>query len=224
VRHAAMLWICALGVAIPQTRAAFFGLMLAGVVSLFCMGTLARAAFLAGTILTGLVSAFFVVYLPETGLSRVLSGYVTAIIGGAGLASDSNFYFRLMRWNAVVRLWLDNPIFGVGFGIPLVPPYLVQREEIGINSGLPHNTFLTTLARLGFFGLALVLVPWLHSFFRAVLNFRGRRYAGETLAAALMLICMLGYANFVLFLERPIHAAALWIVAAAACRLAGEAA
>jgi hypothetical protein len=31
---------------------------------------------------------------------------------------------------------------------------------------------------------------------------------------------MLGYATFVLFLERPMHAATLWIVAAIACRLA----
>jgi O-antigen ligase len=127
----------------------------------------------------------------------------------------------LLRWDKVFEIWRENPFFGAGFGRPLIPHSLISDADEGgsFNVGLPHNTYLTILARLGLFGFVLIMGAWITSIVLATKAINRNRFSADAFAAGAALVVMMGYATFVLFLERPMHSATLWIVAAIACRL-----
>ncbi|MBI1779198.1 MAG: O-antigen ligase family protein [Proteobacteria bacterium] len=210
------------GLALTQTRSAVLGMALSSLFSLLGMRTTQRLAFVALAAGGGLLLVATPILLPESGLAHAISSFFAAVEGGMSLAKDDNFYFRLLRWDAVFELWRDNPLFGVGFGQPLVPAALINEVEEGsFNVGLPHNTYLTILARLGLFGFVLIIGAWLGSIALATRAIHRPSFGGDAFAAASALVSMIGFATFTLFLERPMHAATLWIVAAIACRLNG---
>jgi O-antigen ligase len=214
--------VCFYAVMITQTRSAVLGLGLAAVYSLFGMRTTQRISVMG--LGAAAVVAFFVVpiLLPDSGLAHAISSFTAAVQGGVGGARDENVIFRLLRWDKVFELWRAHPIFGVGFGQPLIPKSLITSDENGaFNAGLPHNTYLTILARLGLFGFALIMGAWFTSIALATRAIRRPTFGADAFAAGAALVAMIGFAAFVLFLERPMHGATLWIVAAIACRLAG---
>ena len=213
--------VCFYAVMITQTRSAILGLVLASLYSLFGMRTTQRLSFLALGVAA--VLAFFMVpvLMPDSGLARAISMFTEAARSGFALHADANVYFRLLRWDKVFELWWDHPLFGVGFGQPIVPKSLLNADEVGaFNAGLPHNTYLTILARLGLFGFILIMGAWIVSIVLATKAIRRRTFGPDAFAAGAALVSMMGFASFVLFLERPMHNATLWIVAAIACRLA----
>jgi O-antigen ligase len=206
--------------AIGQTRSAVLGLGLGTLYSLFGMRTTQRISFIAMLAAAGLAVMALPILLPDIGISRGITSFFSAVRSGMELQHDDNFYFRLLRWDKVFEVWRDNPLFGAGFGRPLIPRTLIQGEEEGLfNAGLPHNTYLTILARLGLFGFILIIGAWITSIVLATRSINRSRFSADAFAAGAALITMMGYATFVLFLERPMHAATLWIIAAAACRL-----
>ena len=209
-----------LGVALPQTRAATFGIALASIAAFLLVSPATRALFILSSIALMATAFLFVTLFPETGLSKTIWAFYKAVTSGASVSGDDNAYFRLLRWNAVIDMWQKSPFIGIGFGKPIIPEFLIQHAERGLNAGLPHNSFLTTIARMGLVGLVLLLGPWLMAIVKAARATSYSLFRPDAFAAAIVLICMMGYANFVLFIERPMHAAALWILAAAACRLA----
>jgi O-antigen ligase len=220
--HLVAAAVCFYALMITQTRSAVLGLGLGGLYSLFGMRTTQRLSFLA--IGAGAVVAFLVVpvLLPDSGLAHAISSFTAAVQGGIGVKHDENVIFRLLRWDRVFELWREHPIFGVGFGQPLIPKSLISSDENGLfNAGLPHNTYLTVLARLGLFGFLLIMGAWIASIVLATKAIRRPTFGADAFAAGASLVAMIGFATFVLFLERPMHNAALWIVAAIACRLAG---
>jgi O-antigen ligase len=220
--HIVCACICLYALAITQTRSAAIGLFLALIYSLFGMRTTQRLAFLA--VMCGAVLSLLVVpvLMPDSGLAHSIATFSTAVDSGLNASRDDNVYFRLLRWDKVFELWRESPLFGVGFGRPLIPASLLNETETGLfNTGLPHNTYLTVLARVGLFGFALIVGAWIASIVLATKAAKRTTFAGDAFAAGASLVAMLGYATFVLFLERPMHAATLWIVAAIACRLAG---
>jgi len=79
-------------------------------------------------------------------LSLILSrGDVTSLTGAGGEASSGD---RLMAWFAAIRMFLDHPIFGVGWG---------KFTEFALDYGmdkrlLAHNTILSVLAETGIVG------------------------------------------------------------------------
>jgi len=219
--HLAAAAICFYALMVTQTRSAVLGLALGGLYSLFGMRTTQRLSFLG--IAAGALVTFFVVpvLLPESTLAHAILSFTAAVQGGVGLQHDENAVFRLLRWDKVFELWRDNPLFGAGFGRPLIPRSLLNEVETGeFNAGLPHNTYLTVLARLGLFGFLLIMGAWIGSIVLATKAVRRPTFGADAFAAGASLVAMMGYATFVLFLERPMHNAALWIVAAIACRLA----
>ncbi len=218
-----LMLVAILGVALPQTRAATIGIAMAAAFALLLVGPGTRIISLMSAIGLLVLAYLFVTLLPETELARTIWAFYKAVTSGVSVSGDDNAYFRLLRWNAVLELWQGSPFIGIGFGKPIIPEFLIQRAERGLNAGLPHNSFLTTVARMGLIGLALLLTPWLTAIYRAARATSYSRYRPDAFAVAIVLVCMLGYANFVLFIERPMHAAALWIMAAAACRLSDRA-
>lgn len=214
--------ICFYALMITQTRSAVLGLALGSLYSLFGMRTTQRLSFVALGVAA--VVGFFVipVLLPQSGLAHAISMFSDAVQGGLAVRADDNVYFRLLRWDKVFDLWRNNPLFGVGFGRPLLPrSFLTEAEDGKFNVGLPHNTYLTILARLGLFGFILIMGAWVISIVLATKAIRRPTFGADAFAAGASLVAMMGFASFVLFLERPMHCATLWIVAAIACRLAG---
>lgn len=213
--------LCFYGVMITQTRSAVLGLGLATVYSLFGMRTTQRITFVG--IGVAAVLAFFLVpvLMPQSGLAHAIAMFSDAVGGGFAIHADDNVIFRLLRWDKVFELWREHPVFGVGFGEPIIPKSLLNAAETGeFNAGLPHNTYLTILARLGLFGFVLVMGAWIISIALATKAIRRRTFGPDAFAAGASLVSMMGFATFVLFLERPMHNATLWIVCAIACRLA----
>lgn len=216
----AIAGLCFLGFAITQTRSASVGLAMALVYSGFALSLTGRVMALAAITALALGGVAIVHLLPNSSLATTLDGLYLAIEGGAGLRDDADFEFRYLRWRVVVDEWLSSPVFGVGFGKPLVPDNLISPEEVGLNAGLPHNTYLTILARMGLFGLVLILAPWVATILGCLRRRPGMSRPDRSAAACgSALMAMAGFAGFVLFFERPMHNAALWIVLAVACRL-----
>jgi len=219
--HLVAAAICFYAVMITQTRSAILGLGLASLYGLFGMRTTQRISFIALGVGATLAFVVVPVLMPESGLARAISMFSDAVRSGFTVHADANAYFRLLRWDKVFELWRQHPLFGVGFGKPIVPASLITEAEDGkFNAGLPHNTYLTILARLGLCGFILTMGAWIVSIVVATRAIRRPTFGADAFAAGASLVAMMGFATFVLFLERPMHNAALWIVAAIACRLA----
>ena len=88
-----------------------------------------------------------------------------------------------------------------------------------INGGLPHNTFLTILARTGLIGLPLFVFAWGYALVKLFNSLRSNRRDASKLATFNILLTMLGFSNFVLFFERPMHGVSFWILCALAIAL-----
>jgi len=218
--HLGAAAICFYAIMIGQTRSATIGLVLASLVIFVGARAAVRFALLAAIGVAVAMVVAIPVLFPTSGLARVILGFLLTLKSAGGVARDGDAYFRLLRWDAVLDLWRSDPLFGVGFGRPIIPANLVDPVENGLfNAGLPHNTFLTILARLGLVGFGLIVIPWVGSIVMAVRLMRRRPYGADLFAAGAAMAAMFGFAAFVLFLERPMHSAALWMVAAIAARL-----
>lgn len=217
--------LCAMAFVMGQTRSAVVGLSLAAGYLFLAAPMAWRGVLILAAALAIGTGAAIVELLPGTEFSRIFQGFYLAVVGGAGLTEDGTFAFRVLRWNIVFDLWLENPIFGVGFGVPITPEFLIVREdEDGLNAGMPHNSYLTILARMGLLGFVLIGAPWIWSAARCWRRYLiADRKDNDALAAGAILVAMAGFAPFVLFIERPIHNAALWIMMAVACRLSENA-
>ena len=142
------------------------------------------------------------------------------MVSGADYHADGNAQFRLVRWNLAMQTWLKSPVFGVGFGTDILPTWLLDIEELNtFNYGLPHNTYLTILARTGVIGFALFAFPIVWTLRRIYRLIRRGEGSAHLLAAGNMICAMAGFGLFVLFFERPLHGATFWIMTAIAVRL-----
>jgi O-antigen ligase len=224
VVHLMLAAACLAALAIVATRAAVFGLALCGVAMLGTVESKDRHRFVFLICLLLLVGVG-TTFLPEdiAGVARLHKFYL-AVGSAMGGANDGNAAFRLTRWKYVIDLWSQHPLLGIGFGEALYPSWLISPDEaVGeFNVGMPHNTYLMILARVGIVGLSLILFSLLSTLCPL---FRSGSVGGtrnpDSMAAANVIICMTAFAGFVLFFERPMHGAAFWIILAVAYRLAG---
>ena len=143
------------------------------------------------------------------------------MVSGAEYHADANAQFRLIRWHFALETWFSSPIFGVGFGTDILPNWLLSLDELNtFNYGMPHNTYLTILARTGIIGFTLFAFPIAWVLYRVYRLMRSGWGNPHLLAAANMICTMAGFGLFVLFFERPLHGATFWIMMAVAVRLA----
>ena len=213
--------VCFAGIALPQTRSAVFGLGLAGAFSLFALGARHRVILCCLAVsAVGIValSPLLPEHLPG---ASALQNLYAAVVSGAEYHADANAQFRLIRWHLALETWFSSPIFGVGFGTDILPNWLLSIDELNtFNYGMPHNTYLTILARTGLVGLALFVFAIVWFLYRAYRLMRAGSGNAHLLAAANMICTMVGFGLFVLFFERPLHGATFWITMAVAVRLA----
>jgi O-antigen ligase len=215
-----LIGLCMLALIITQTRSASVGAALS--VAVAVTGLSGREATRLALILlaSACIGGLFAAVMPGEGGERLIASFWATLQSGSELTEDPNFAFRYLRWVYVANEWRSSPLFGMGFGVPLVPPDFISEDEVGLNAGMPHNTYLTVLARMGVFGLTLIVLPWLHGI---LLCFR-RRTIGDASPdyqrmTSSILVFFAGFAGFVLFFERPWHSAPFWIMLAIANRL-----
>jgi O-antigen ligase len=217
--NVACAFACLLALVATTTRSATLGAVLA-VATTFTVAD-RRYRLLAG--LLGLLMAGLVVAgnaFPTLPGGAVCQNFYAAMASGSAGQDDPTAEFRILRWHSIIGLWSHHPLLGVGFGVPILSSDLIiPGETQGLyNVGMPHNTYLFVLARMGLLGLCLIGFAWL----TAILGLlrRSRIYhRAEDLALGNILVSMAGYAGFVLFFERPLYNAPFWIMCAAAARL-----
>ena len=129
------------------SRAAAPSLVLAALVVAFSSAPVRR--FLAPVVPSVLITSVLM-YFVTSGPTQVeaFSRVGTGVEGGA---EDD---IRFLLWRTAVRLWMDNPIFGVGIG-----QYQVAGEDmLGYPPGnIPHHTYLSLLSEFGTVGFLVVL-------------------------------------------------------------------
>jgi O-antigen ligase len=227
--HAGALLLCLVTLARIMDRSALGGFILAGGL-IFILGVgrsrVYLTAFAAGLFVLVLASVQAGVSIP--GGAR-LQNFYRIVSSGADFQNDPDGQFRLQRWRNTTAVWMTSPVFGVGFGAPIMADtgdltsetrYALQRGGLGaFNIGMPHNSFLTAGARTGFIGLGLILFAWFGGILRIVkMAIRGVAGANEVASAAL-LTAMITTASLNLFFERPMLCAPFWIMLAASYKL-----
>lgn len=216
--------ICLTGLVISLDRSAMFGVALATVVTCFLVDRrrLARLSAVSAVLFALLlVAAALPDQIPG---GHVLRGSMLALSSSAsGSTVDADFLFRVRRWTYVVQLWAQHPIVGVGFGIPILPSarFWGTADEPGqFNFGMPHNSYLTVLARTGLVGFILFAFCLLRTAWDLFTRLRGQLKADE-LAVMNILAAMSVYAGLNLFFERPLLCGPFWIMLAVAARMGG---
>jgi O-antigen ligase len=218
--HLAAAILCFVALAATGTRSAFIGVVLAGAVTFmlaarrYRFGLVVFVAILVGlTVLGAAVPDAF----PGASVLRRFYLVVASAMGGV---EDTNAAFRLIRWKDATATWLQSPVLGVGFGRDILHQvYLGDWSPDKFNLGMPHNTFLFLLARMGVVGFGLVVFTWSVGILRLARVARRSRQPDD-LAVVNILVAMAGFAAFVLFFERPMNNASFWIMLAISQRLA----
>jgi O-antigen ligase len=220
--HMVLAAVCFLALAASTSRAAVVAIGLVSCLTLAYAGPRyrIRAALLVAVVF---LLVFFSPLLSANrpGVKLLQDLRMSIVSAASGPTVDPTSQFRLVRWHHATTLWMQHPIFGVGFGRPIIPSGLVDSGERQgqFNAGMPHNTFLFLGARTGFLGLGIVLLCWCVTLSRLLRTFP-RMHRPDDLAALNILLAMFAFATFVLFFERPVTNAAFWIVLAIANRLA----
>ncbi|MHB8383526.1 MAG: O-antigen ligase family protein [Candidatus Binataceae bacterium] len=218
--HLICVILCFFALAANGARSAVVGAALASAVSFVLLSTRYRMIFCA--LCLALVVAVLVgATLPETipGIQALhnMSIGLTSAIGGS---SDADAQFRIARWHDVVNTWLTNPVFGVGYGKQVLNSVYISSDIKGkFNQGMPHNTYLFLLARMGLLGFGLVVIAMALGIGKLMVVVRRYRQPDD-LAALNILVTLAGYGAFVLFFERPMNNAGFWIMLAVGLRLA----
>ncbi len=221
--HAAAALVCFLALAANGARSAVVGVVLCAIVMFFAVSTRHRV-FFAVLCASLLALAVLATVLPQSipGVPE-LHNFVLGVTSAGSGNSDLDTSFRLVRWRDAFDTWLGSPAFGVGYGCDILNRVYIGYNLAGkFNEGMPHNTYLFVLARMGLFGLGLIgfaMMLGMRRLFAAVRRYR----LPDDLAALNVLVTLAAYGAFVLFFERPMNNAGFWIMLAAGLRLAGSA-
>jgi O-antigen ligase len=220
--HMAMLLFCIVASAAIPSRSSTVALVLAAALMWLSLASKRRVAMacialLVVVLVIGAVSSF-----PHNPIANRFEGLelrVASLLQGP--QADPTSAFRMRRWSYAIELWETNPLVGVGFGRLILPYGMDWRSyQAGmLNAGMPHNTFLFVLDRMGILGLGLIVFCWSLGIARGFKTFKRSRHP-DVLAATNILVAMAGFAAFVLFFERPMNNASFWIMLAVAQRLA----
>jgi O-antigen ligase len=227
--HAGALLVCLAALVQLADRSTIVGFLLGMSVLFIVGGGRSRVYFVA--LATGMISLLLLSgqgELPIPGGAR-LHGLWLALSSGSNYQSDPDAQFRFQRWDEASQTWMTSPIFGIGFGAPIIVEDAWTKSEVkgakerskmgSFNQGLPHNTFLTVLARTGPLGLGLILFSWITGIIKILRIRRRRVMEPDELATLAALVAMIPIAALNLFFERPMLGSPFWIILAAGYKL-----
>ncbi len=166
----------------------------------------------SGMAMLVLLAGIFYWFHPDEIFHFVLDKILLVGDGQRGLGTGATG--RLEIWQAAFELWLNNPLFGVGY----------QQSSSYIGFGLyAHNMILVILGDLGLFGLVCFLL------FTAVAvwNAHALWRSGQRLAAAYVATMLVVYYVYGVFEGRAVNAgnplsATFFLVTFASCGIARQ--
>jgi O-antigen ligase len=145
--------LCVLAIYFTYTRAAWLGLLIAGV-PLFWNLSASR----------GVTVRRRALYVASALGFAILVYFIPSDVLRARASDSGTVYFRLSIWVASLEMIAQHPILGVGFGQFAEHLGLHLRDLVWIPSAdaaregtLAHNTFLSVGAEFGLVGLALYI-------------------------------------------------------------------
>lgn len=119
------------------------------------------------------------VFSPEVVSSAILTAQRVQWAPGKErvyVGNNKELMLRVLYWSYAGRLFLDSPVFGVGFGRfndvnsefmgPRGVVYFATKGDRVISDLAAHNSYLHLLAESGIVGLSLLLLVWLVIFRR----------------------------------------------------------
>jgi len=196
-----------LGIAITQVRRMYLGIVVV-VVILVLAGEIKKFA----RLLILVPAAIAVLFIVTSVGGLEISGRIGPVnldffkdhlrsISGAENTPGSDPQSRVIMGTQAFQHFLAHPIFGEGFGEPVVN---VIDGDNGTATRTPHNSTMTYLARLGAVGIAFWIAFHLCLCKRFVHAFRQRRFCDKRLYA-LVLWFFLFYVLFMVgsFVESP---------------------
>ena len=129
----------------------------------------ARHALAAGTVFLVVVTAALWPLLPSEMTERVSSVALSAIDLPAArdaIVTPDNWAVleRLSQWYAGWRMFLDNPLLGVGIGNYNAAYDAYRLEQWPVALGHAHNHYLTIAAESGFVGFLAYVLFWVTVF------------------------------------------------------------
>jgi len=159
-----LLWIWIVGILLSLMRHLWLALIL-GVILLFILiPKKFKKSFKIYTIKNGLIiSSLILVYVLAVNLypyqsfeSRLFSStenIQTRMVSITKTAMDTSINWRIALWSSALKIWMKNPVIGVGFGREIfleVGDWQTYEEIRNL-----HNSSLAILTQMGILGLAL---------------------------------------------------------------------
>ncbi len=211
--------VCFMGVAASVNRSAVMAVSAAGLATGAALLRMERAWRVIGAVVVVAGIALMAQFVDLPVSIPLLRNLYVGVASATTVGHDPDVAFRLLRWKSALDLWMTNPILGAGFGVQIAPRDL-NAETGSYNFGLPHNTYLTVLVRMGLVGLLIVLfcIGW--SIWRMLKALWRGPARPDDLAAVNIIVAMATLAFFDLFFEHPLMCGPFWIMLAAAWRLA----
>lgn len=124
-----------------KSRGGYLGLLIAITLS----ALLSRKVFKTGKMKAMFVTAVVVLFLSYAVAFVLTRPDVSSFTGKGGEASSGD---RLLAWSAAIKMAIDHPLFGVGWG-----KFNESVRDYGHDKKLiAHNTLLSVLAETGLFG------------------------------------------------------------------------
>jgi O-antigen ligase len=152
------LLLSGVSVLMSLSRTAWLGIFFTTVILTYIMVKKKKVFFMAllGMLGTGVLLYFFN-QIVHSRLNEIVSDISLFFTG----QTQTNIGQRFLMWKAAFRMFLSNPLFGVGTGDYVLtmgkymasgefPPYLAEFNQ-------PHNMYLFALATNGLLGLAALL-------------------------------------------------------------------
>src|SRR6516225_4241731 len=199
--HAGAMLLCLAALVQILDRSTVLGFAMAGGV-IFVLGV-GRARVYVAALGAGVFALLLLnaqSELPIPGGARLHSIWL-GLSSGANFQNDPDVQFRLQRWQSTTKVWMTSPVFGVGFGAPIMQDTWGIKTEIkgartkgglgAFNAGMPHNSFLVALARTGLIGLGLICFAWFNAIIRIVKPVMGGVVDADQVASAAVLIAMI---------------------------------
>jgi len=156
-----------MSVLLSISRTSWFGMLATGIVLTYIYTEKKRVFFLVVTIgvFCCLLAYSFIPFVHD----RIRTVYTdTVVFIATGGDAYSSLGDRFLMWKTAVKMFLSNPVFGVGTGdySASIQTYVSDGQLPGRIAGYnqPHNMYLFALATNGLLGLAALL----YLFFRIV--------------------------------------------------------
>ncbi|MDA8422068.1 MAG: O-antigen ligase family protein [Nitrospiraceae bacterium] len=150
--------LAVLGVLLSTSRTAWFGIMLTSVIMAFLVKKSWKIFLITAL---GTAAAGITAYLTIPFVNDRIRAIVSDLSNFSAGVTATSIGERFLMWKAAIRMFLSNPLMGVGTGnyVPAMTAYVSAGRfpEVLLQYNQPHNIYFFALATNGLLGLAALL-------------------------------------------------------------------